>query len=408
MASLEQRPGGRWRIVFVWEGRRHSHSLAKATKEEATACRHRLEESLRLVDRGILQIPPGADVGRFLVSGGKVTAKPGGEAPLTLSALLKRYEAEHPAGRKEANTRDTERIHAAHLTRLLGKSLPVASISTEALQRYVDRRGLEKGRRGRTISHATVRKELGTLASIWNRWAKPLGLVPGPLSLAGLTFGKVRGKPPFQVREQIERQIARGGLTDAQIDELWGSLFLTLDQVRELLDAARERCHARWAFVAISLAAYTGARRSEILRSRVDDLDFDRGVVTLREKKKDRGSELTFRTVPMAGELRAILREWLDSQHPGGPYTVCGKGGRPISVQMAAKAFRQALKGSPWAVAPGYHTLRHSFASNCALKGIDERVVDSWMGHQTEAMRRRYRHLFPDQQQDAIRSVFGD
>jgi hypothetical protein len=30
------------------------------------------------------------------------------------------------------------------------------------------------------------------------------------------------------------------------------------------------------------------------------------------------------------------------------------------------------------------------------------------MGHQTEEMRRRYRHLFPHQQQAAIRLVFGE
>jgi hypothetical protein len=29
------------------------------------------------------------------------------------------------------------------------------------------------------------------------------------------------------------------------------------------------------------------------------------------------------------------------------------------------------------------------------------------MGHQTEEMRRRYRHLIPNQQQVAIRTVFG-
>jgi hypothetical protein len=33
--------------------------------------------------------------------------------------------------------------------------------------------------------------------------------------------------------------------------------------------------------------------------------------------------------------------------------------------------------------------------------------IDAWMGHQTEEMRKRYRHLFPDQQQAALASVFG-
>jgi integrase len=37
--------------------------------------------------------------------------------------------------------------------------------------------------------------------------------------------------------------------------------------------------------VAFCIAAYTGARRSEILRSRVDDIDFDAGTITIREKK---------------------------------------------------------------------------------------------------------------------------
>ena len=74
---------------------------------------------------------------------------------------------------------------------------------------------------------------------------------------------------------------------------------------------------------------------------------------------------------------------------------------------MLTKAFRSAVKDSPWQVVQSYHVLRHSFASNCALKGVDQRITDAWMGHQTEAMRRRYRHLFPDQQQEAIRSVFG-
>lgn len=159
--------------------------------------------------------------------------------------------------------------------------------------------------------------------------------------------------------------------------------------------------------VAFCLAAYTGARRSEILRSRVDDLDLEAGTITIREKKRDRSREMTFRTVPLAPALGELLRGWLDEDHPGGPYTICGRDGRPLSRQMLAKAFRAAVEDTPWQVMQGYHVFRHSFASNCALKGIDQRIIDAWMGHQTEAMRHRYRHLFPEQQQEAIRSVFG-
>ena len=65
------------------------------------------------------------------------------------------------------------------------------------------------------------------------------------------------------------------------------------------------------------------------------------------------------------------------------------------------------LKDSRWSVLKGWHVLRHSFISSLASRGIDQRLIDEWVGHQTEAMRRRYRHLTPDVQQQAIRSVFG-
>ena len=51
--------------------------------------------------------------------------------------------------------------------------------------------------------------------------------------------------------------------------------------------------------------------------------------------------------------------------------------------------------------------LRHSFISNCALKAIDQRIIDAFVGHTTEEMRRRYTHLFPSAKKDAIRTLLG-
>jgi len=34
-------------------------------------------------------------------------------------------------------------------------------------------------------------------------------------------------------------------------------------------------------------------------------------------------------------------------------------------------------------------------------------MIDKWMGHQTEAMRKRYQHLFPDDQHEQLSLVFG-
>lgn len=79
----------------------------------------------------------------------------------------------------------------------------------------------------------------------------------------------------------------------------------------------------------------------------------------------------------------------------------------PLTRDEANDHFKRMVAGTKWDKLRGWHVLRHSFASNCARQGIDQRLIDEWMGHQTEEMRKRYRHLFPDQQQQAIQSVFG-
>jgi hypothetical protein len=34
-------------------------------------------------------------------------------------------------------------------------------------------------------------------------------------------------------------------------------------------------------------------------------------------------------------------------------------------------------------------------------------MIDAWVGHQTDEMRKRYRHLFPSTQSKEIQRVFG-
>jgi integrase len=166
----------------------------------------------------------------------------------------------------------------------------------------------------------------------------------------------------------------------------------------------------------ICTAAHAGLRRSELLRMRTADVDLDAGTLLVREKKKRQGTRTT-RRVPLSPLLSDVLRSWLDV-HPGGPYLFCQVAGLAntrsartttgaVTRDEAHDHFRRTLASGRWAVVRGWHVLRHSFASNCAASGVDQRLIDEWMGHTTEAMRKRYQHLRPDLQQQAIRSVFG-
>ena len=80
----------------------------------------------------------------------------------------------------------------------------------------------------------------------------------------------------------------------------------------------------------------------------------------------------------------------------------------PITKDEAHDHLKRTLAGSKWDVLRGWHVFRHSFISICASKGVDQRLIDAWVGHQTEEMRKRYRHLIPSTEKEAIRAVFGE
>lgn len=397
---------GTFHVSFRHGGRHYCRSLKTANQKKADGAKARLEENLADVERGRLEVPPGADLSAFLLSDGKLQKKVVIQKELTLGEFLKRYQEEMPVGAKEGNTRYTEDIHIEHLLRLIGHDLPLPTVSSEVLQDYVNKRSQEDGHHGNNISHATIRKEIGTFASIWNKWAGSVGLVSTAAPTRKLIYHKTRTKPPFQTLAQIKRQIDRGKLTAAQERELWDSVFLTLPEIQEVLDHVRD---SRFPLVypMFVFAARTGARRSEILRSHVDDFDFVGKMVRIREKKKDRSKELTFRHVPVSSLLSEVMMGWF-SVHPGGRLAISQEPDEPLSAQMAHHYFKWALEGTKWEKLTGWHVFRHSFASNCAAKGVDQRIIDEWMGHQTEEMRRRYRHLFPHQQQAAMSLVFAE
>lgn len=49
-----------------------------------------------------------------------------------------------------------------------------------------------------------------------------------------------------------------------------------------------------------------------------------------------------------------------------------------------------------------FHPRRHPFSSILARTGVDDRIVDHFMSHQTEEMRRRYQHLFPEEKRKVL------
>lgn len=402
MASLEQRGNG-FRIIFRLGGRKHHVRVKVTNQKDADACRVRLEENLRLVERGRLAIPDGADVGLFLLSDGRLGQKIRIERPVRLDEMFDLYRTEFTAGAKEAITRKMEDVHLKHLARLIGGKSPVAAMNALTVQQFVDRRSQEL-HRGQPVKAKTVRKAVATLRFVWN-WAYRRGSVPTKFPEVDLYFPKEKQPEPFRTYEQIQTILARGGVDQRRERELWDGLFLDPLQIADVLEHVRRKTNHAYLHPFLVTAAYTGARRSELFRARVEDFDFDGTLVLLREKKRNRDKE-TFRTVDMSPKVLAVMRDYFSNNHPGGVFAFCSEADRMLTDGQAWKAFRTGVKRSKWEVLRGFHAFRHSFASNLAAAGVDQRIIDELMGHTTVEMQIRYRHLFPDKRRAAIFSVF--
>lgn len=424
MASVFfEKQHGRYRIRFEYQGVSYNRSLGKSggrpedDRREAGATLLSVEKTLRALADGFLVMPEGTtDPGRFIISGGKEGGEAKRPAVATLDQLFEAARQNTPAGSKEENTQETDELHRKHLIRLLGGRTRLHTMTPNDLQTYITARSAET-HHGDKISGQTIYKEIGRLRADWNtaRRMKLLGGLGEPPTF-GLVYPKDTTKPPFRTRDQIENVLATGGLSEEERVDLWSSLFLRVSEIAELLEVVRGRAAYPFILPMFAFVAYTGARRSEMIRSRVEDIDFASNLVRIREKKRDRSKEVTFRHVDLAPPLARVLRAWFDGGHPGGPYTVCQPrktrmkardGWVPLTKDEARHHFEQALAGTEWAVVPGFHCFRHSFASNAAAQGVPQSRIDAWMGHQTAEMRDRYRHLLPEQGRSSIVALFG-
>ncbi len=436
VATIQLR-GDSYRILFMYLGKRHTFTLGAVSEDEAQSKSRLVDYLLMRIKQRLLAVPDGIDIVTFMEHDGKPPHAANGIAinhrqATTISQLKERYLATHSNGTIEANSLDTCKLHLNHACRFLGNGFPLPELTLANLQDYVNKRAKDG------VAPATIRKEVATLRAAWN-WGEPMGLTSGRFPNRGLRYPKADEKPPFMTMAEIERQIAAGG----DPDTLWEALYLQAGELIELLAHVKEKASHPWIYPVFCFAAHTGARRSEIMRALVSDVDFAGNTVLIREKKRARG-ERTTRRVPLSSVLKKVLLDWL-AIHPGGPALFCHTGevfrskkrsrttghqdqkvrpsglkARLATVRLRERPthsaltrnemrdhFERVMAGTKWEVMRGFHTLRHSFVSACASMGVDQRLLQQWCGHMDEKTSRRYMHLYPSTQQAAIDRVFG-
>ncbi|HET6325758.1 MAG TPA: tyrosine-type recombinase/integrase [Planctomycetaceae bacterium] len=438
MAGL-QRKGDSWYCTFRYLGNRHTFTIGPVPDDIADATSRKVDLLLYRLKQRLVEIPSGVSVVDFVQFDGKPAA-PIHDAH-SLGEFRDKYVDTHKAS-LEKTTLDGIDLHFGYFVEAWGDDFPINGLSLLKLQEYVDARAKDAGMNGRKVSAATIKKEIVTLRTAWN-WAKRAKIVKEAFPYEGLRYPRTTEKPPFMTKAEIERHIKTGDLSDAEQADLWDAMYPTIEESRAILKLLKSKDAQPFLHPMVAFAAHTGARRSEIIRVKIADVDLRQKVVTIHEKKRVRGKTTT-RRVPLSPALEKILRDWL-KRHPGGPQLFCqnavvrrskkrspttghqsGNGrateiaGRkativarrtrpiePLTPSEAHNHLKRALSDTDWSEVRGWHFFRHGFISACATAGIDQRFIEEFAGHMSEEISRRYRHLYPSTKYDAIKKVFG-
>lgn len=164
---------------------------------------------------------------------------------------------------------------------------------------------------------------------------------------------------------------------------------LTEGEVQALLNALNTDPDQKAANV-MRLALYSGMRRSEILKLRWEDVDFERGFIRLVDPKGGRDQ-----IIPMNGYVRTILTGIERVQD--NPFVFPGKfpGTHLTECRISLNRIKKAA-GLPKGFRP-LHGLRHSFASTLASSGqCDLFTLQRLLTHKSPLMTQRYAHLRDD------------
>ena len=130
----------------------------------------------------------------------------------------------------------------------------------------------------------------------------------------------------------------------------------------------------------LQFLAVTGAREKEALAVRWADVDFEREIVTIGSggaAKNHRSRDVDF-----SPDLTNLLRSMQANRPPDSSWLF------PSSQRGARNVASQTLRESLLRVRVraglpkvGFHDLRHFFASECVMAGLDFMTIASWLGH---------------------------
>ena len=396
MASLRQRKNV-YQVRFYYKGQKGQVSLGRVQPKQAKSALRQVEARLASLQSGLDELPEDVSLEEYLLHGPQAESAP--ESRGTIHDMIARYREAHRPPAKAERTVKSERTHLKRFAAYASESglTDPGDITREDLedyrQRFLDEPSTR--RKDRTISPNTVNRHLRTLKQLFAYGAEH-GWTEENACGRIKECESIESDLRFMTKREIEEAIERGGRTEDEIEEMWRYRYLPDEEMREFFDYVTKIDEDLYRLVCGY--ACTGARCGELLKLEWSDVDLPRRKLWLRSRKQSKRTRETSRQIPINTRLSDALYQ--QQQQTGTKRYVFG-GERMFSSRTAYNHIEKTLQGSEYERIR-FHNMRHSFASNLAAAGVDDRVIDKLMGHTTEAMRRRYQHLRPEQSESAV------
>lgn len=169
--------------------------------------------------------------------------------------------------------------------------------------------------------------------------------------------------------------------------------FLSQGEVRRLQEELRG---SRFRLM-IETLLHTGMRVGELINLEWGDIDLRGGQINIRPKPDWSPKAGKERNIPLSSKVRDLL-SGLDREHD---YIFHSRTGNRVNRNHIREAFVRACRRAGIRDAT-LHTLRHTFASQLVMRGVDLYTVSQLLGHSDLKSTQIYSHLSRDHLRGAI------
>ena len=148
----------------------------------------------------------------------------------------------------------------------------------------------------------------------------------------------------------------------------------------------------------VILALNTGLRRGEIFNLQRRDVDLNHRLLTIRGENAKSGHT---RVVPLNSEAHSVIRNWMADQGDQDSIYLFPSpktGVRLVTIKTAWRDLMRLARLREFR----FHDLRHTFASNLAMRGADLYSIKELLGHADVTTTQRYAHLAPEHRSKVV------